>query len=475
MSVCSLRGFRAAVATTLIVALALFVQCHPPGESAEPAAPGRQPSQSHAVQQSSLKGSNQHRASDPALAPGQPRDSEDIRGFATDELPVGTPRTWTASREHLARLRRIDLQNDPEFAGPYARVLRAADAALATKPISVMDKQRTPPSGDKHDFYSVGKYWWPNPETENGLPYVRRDGEVNPEYFGYSDKQYINQMIRAVEVLALAEYLSGDERYGRHAATLIRTWFLDPKTKMNPNMNFAQGIPGREAGRQWGIMDSHNLPRVLDGFALMSVSGSLSESDNAALVEWFRKFFVWLRDDRLGKAESRAPNNHGTWYEAQILPIALFVGEYDYVHEGLARRIPNRVRLQFKEDGRQPHELRRTTSLQYSIFNLTAYARIVLLAQNIGRDLLSTRYPLGVRLERGVRYLVPFLMEQKPWPSEQIKPVKLENAELIFRVAEERWGDEGVGDVVERITALPARHSVQRLLYQPSTPPSIAR
>ena len=63
----------------------------------------------------------------------------------------------------------------------WTAVETAAGAALSAGPFSVTDKAVVPPSGDKHDDMSQAPYWWPNPATPNGLPYVQRDGERNPE------------------------------------------------------------------------------------------------------------------------------------------------------------------------------------------------------------------------------------------------------------------------------------------------------
>jgi hypothetical protein len=98
-------------------------------------------------------------------------------------------------------------------------VIKRADTALAGPTYTVVDKTRTPPSGDKHDYISMGPYWWPDPSKPNGEPYLRRDGEFNPERatnaFDVSD---LDAMSASVEALSLAYYFTDDARYATKAA-----------------------------------------------------------------------------------------------------------------------------------------------------------------------------------------------------------------------------------------------------------------
>ena len=62
-----------------------------------------------------------------------------------------------------------------------AQLIRKAEKAM-TQPVPLLtDKEVVPPSGDKRDYTSLAIYFWPDSTSPDGLPYVRRDGHVNPE------------------------------------------------------------------------------------------------------------------------------------------------------------------------------------------------------------------------------------------------------------------------------------------------------
>lgn len=310
---------------------------------------------------------------------------------------------------------------------PNPSVLKAvrvnADWATTEGPYSVMDSQETPPSGTKHDYISMGPYWWPNRNTKNGLPYVRHDGHINPEFYKYSDAREIDKLIKAVHALGLGYYLTGKEEYAAHAVLLLRTWFLNPATRMNPNLNYAQGIPGKTPGRGIGIIDSHEMPMLLDGITLISGSRAFTAQDRAGLHRWFSQFLNWLQTSKNGRDESNAKNNHGSWYDQQVVGIALFLGDKDTAKQVAETAKTKRIALQIKADGSEPLELARTKSFSYSVFNLEALMRLAAEAQHVGVDLWSYRAPDGGSIRGALNYLLPYAAGKKEWTHQAINGV----------------------------------------------------
>ncbi len=248
----------------------------------------------------------------------------------------------------------------------FNELISKANNFLNMKPVSVMDKSQIPPSGDKHDYISRGPYWWPNPDTKDGLPYIRKDGERNPEIYKFSDHSNEGKMTNAVQILSLAYYITKDSKYSKKASQLIHVWFLDDSTKMNPNLNYAQGIPGICTGRGIGIIEFSHIYNILDAVGILETSNEWTKKDDEQIRNWFKKYLNWLRTSKNGNDESSWKNNHGSWYDVQTTAISLFLGKGDLAKQIVNRAKMKRIDIQIKHDGKQPLELARTKSWGYS-------------------------------------------------------------------------------------------------------------
>src|SRR5215813_862203 len=222
---------------------------------------------------------------------------------ATNPLSIAaeTLHVFILDSENLVKAKNRIQSNDPTVLPALNKLIRESDLALTSETFSVVEKELTPPSGDKHDYMSIAPYWWPNPNTSNGLPYVRRDGEVNPERDQTSDRKRLDKMVQSVKTLSLGYFFTGQEKYAAEATKLLAVWFLEPATKMNPNLRYAQAIPGRNSGRGAGIVETHNLPELLDAVAMLNRSKNWDPSNRRALQDWFQAYLVWLLESREGQ------------------------------------------------------------------------------------------------------------------------------------------------------------------------------
>jgi hypothetical protein len=332
---------------------------------------------------------------------------------------VETPVTCTFGGRDILAARQRALAGDPALADMLKRVRRDAERALGEPLRAVTDKPQTPPSGDKHDYLSLATYYWPDPTKPDGLPYISRDGEVNPEIRQY-DHDRLNGMASAVRVMALGWWLTDEPKYAERAARQLRVFFLDEATRMNPHLRHGQMVKGRNEGAPYGIIDTHRLPQMLDGVALLTAGGRWPAEDQQRLRQWFADYLTWLRTSDLGKREGAGTNNHGVWYDVQTACFALFTGEQALARQIVEEAKDKRIARQIEPDGSQPRELARTRSLSYTMFNLSAFCQLARLGDLVGVDLWNYQTPDGRGLRRALDWVLPYALGEKTWTTKQI-------------------------------------------------------
>jgi|SRR5262245_19051608 len=344
------------------------------------------------------------------------------------------PRIFQSDGRDLETVQKRVADGDKQLAAAVEALRSRADKELKVGPFTIVHKPKAPPSGDKHDYVSMAPYFWPDPDKKDGLPYIRRDGRVNPERDKY-DRPLLGSMSDAVGTLGLAYYLTGDERYAAHAAKLMRVWFLDAETRMNPNLNFAQFILGVTDGRGIGLIDTVSLLPVVDAVGLLRGSRHWTRADQAGMEAWFKDYLHWMRTSKNGKEEAAARNNHGTWYDVQVATYALFVGERDSVVKLLDESKAKRISPQIEPDGRQPLELKRTKSFGYSAFNLRGLFALATLGDQVGVDLWRYETKDGRGIRKAIDWLTPYATGEQKWEHEQIIPLRGESLAPLLRRA----------------------------------------
>lgn len=304
------------------------------------------------------------------------------------------------------------------------QLLEAAEAALERGPFSVTQKTTLPPSGDPHDYWHPAPYYWPHPLRRLGFPDVRRDGVRVPGtrlYEPLSDRFDRTRLQRTFDdtfILALAWRETGEVRFAEHAAALVRSWFLDPATAMNPSLDYAQvrhGLNGNR-GSSSGIIEMKDLYFFLDAVRLLERAGALGPGETRAFDAWLARYLDWLQTSPQGIGERGAVNNHGTYYDLQVAAIAAHLGDARLVRSTL-RDSRSRILAQITPDGRQPEEMRRPITAHYCCFNLQGWLHLADLGAAVGEDLWSFEGPEGQSIPGAVRWLLSHM--GRPWPHEQ--------------------------------------------------------
>ena len=351
---------------------------------------------------------------------------------------------------------RAAYQKDPSSISPSLwTFLAEAKTALKTEPVSVVDKNQLPPSGDKHDYFSLAPYWWPDSTKPDGLPYIRRDGQVNPERHAIGDRDKIGVLSSSVYTLSVAYFITGDETFAAHAVRFLRTWFLNPETRMNPNLTYAQAVKGRNEGRGIGIIDTHGFVRLIDGLNLLKMSKEWTKPDDSGIKEWFKAYLRWLRESPNGKDEADAKNNHGSVYDVQTCCYALLLGKEDEAREILLEVGKKRIAVQVEPDGSQPLELERTKAYNYSLLNLEALINLARLGERLGVDLWSFEAPNGGSIRKAIEFLIPYTLGKKEWKWKQIVPFEYERMIPILRIASKKYGDPSYAAAAKAVMQKP--------------------
>ena len=341
----------------------------------------------------------------------------------------------TIDRADLESVRKAVKKEDKAVKPAFDALVSRAEKALEAEPLSIVNQTVTPPSGDKHDYMSMGPYWWPDPTKPDGLPYIRRDGEHNPEFYKMESRGWLEKTCNRVQDLSYAWYLTGEEKYASKAAELLRVFFIDPETRMNPNLTFGQSIPGRCTGRGIGLIDTYILGRTIDAFILLDGSASWTAKDKAALQDWIRTFYKWMLESEIGMDEGRQPNNHASAYDFQICAYAIYCGEPEVARRQLEQVTFGRMDIQFPADASQPLELKRTNSWGYSTANLNMWMGLVNIGDRLGIDLWSWKNKVGVSLKEVVEWYFPHILEGKPWFKKDLSKTRQPgNIDRIMRV-----------------------------------------
>lgn len=333
-------------------------------------------------------------------------------------MSAGTQAQSVLDAQHLLYVKQH--LSDPSYAQAYKALKKQAEHDLVMKPLTVMSKDYIPSSGSKHDYVSLARYAWPDQTKPNGLPYIMRDGISNPELNKF-DRNKLSAMTGAIYRLSLAYFFSGNEKYAKKATELIHIWFLDKTTRMNPNLRYAQHIPGEADGRCYGVIDAYSFVEMLDGVQLLEKSKSFTVKDSRKLKAWFSQFLKWLLTHPQAIEESNQKNNHAIAYDVQVAAYSLYTGNRKVFSDVLAYFPKRRIAAQIAPDGSQPHELHRTLAFGYSQYNLHHIIDLMLMVKHQGLDFRKYGICDEHSFFKAMDFLAPYMGKSvKLWPYLQI-------------------------------------------------------
>jgi hypothetical protein len=328
-----------------------------------------------------------------------------------------TPATVILDGAKLAAIK-ADLAGTPSSGETKAltALKKLADAALTAGPWSVMDKKSTV-SSTKHDYYSLATYFWPNPDTADGCPYIHKDGRWGPTVATTGDLTAWANTWQAVSNLTLAWYYTGNSGYAQRAELFLRTWFLNSATKMNPNMKFGQVVPCTTTGRKEGVLEmSQALTQVIDGLAILdSGAPGWTAADQSGMRAWLTSYLKWSTTSSIGIGETKATNNHGTWKDLQDAAIEFYLGQTSAAKTLVSNARANRIAKQIDSSGKQTMEISRTRPWHYVNYNLQGLVRLAELGRKMNINLWAYTAPNGATLAKAADWLIPYGTGAKAW------------------------------------------------------------
>ena len=292
--------------------------------------------------------------------------------------------------------------------------------ALAAPIVTVVDKAKPSPTGDNHDYVSYARYYWPNPNTPDGLPYVSRDGQHNREQVAAGDRAKIDVLVDRVTTLTRGWTEGRREDCAKRAGEWLRAWFIAPATRMKPGLDYAQVRLGhnKNLGNAAGVLDTRDFAAVVAAIPQLRGSPAFTAEEEPLIQAWFADHYHWLLTAPSGKGEHAAKNNHGTWFLVQAAAIAHYLGRDDEAR-ALCEEDKPRIAAQFAADGSQPEEIRREDGLHYSHFNLQAHLQLAVQARALGVELWHYTAPNGASLKKGLDYVRPYNTAPDTWPHKE--------------------------------------------------------
>lgn len=298
----------------------------------------------------------------------------------------------------------------------YKDIIARANSICMKAPISVTEKTECH-SGDKHNYESLSIYYWPNPSDPKG-PYIVKDGETNPECKNY-DQPRLSQLNYNTHWLAQAYFLTHERTFYEAFVKQIDTWFITPSTRMNPNFEYSQFIPGKNNGKGCaaGLIDAYNFIDVIESIELVNEVNSIGRKRIKSIKKWFKAFSQWMQESEQGKAEEKATNNHGTAYDITLYYFSQYIGNKKTCKNIVKNFASKRINPQINEDGKQPEELKRTKAFHYSVYNIEHLVAFCKIQSNLGNDYINKE---GYRIKLALNYLQQFVGQKESFPYQEI-------------------------------------------------------
>ncbi|KAI9227933.1 MAG: alginate lyase-domain-containing protein [Piptocephalis tieghemiana] len=318
--------------------------------------------------------------------------------------------------------------------------------AHAAPALSITDTAVIPPSGDKRDFLSYAPYWWPDPVHPDG-PWILKDGKTNPDTLQLTQQTDLTAAIGIMRIEALAELFLGPSTYGLyHVVHQLRVWFVQPSTRMNPNVLYGQVIrnqdPSLWTGRFEGILSVRYLAFIPSLVELVRSNCSLwrTKKDDTVMVQWCEEYLTWLLDPPFKAGTNTSNNNHRSYWACQVVEFQRFLGKHEDVISTLCTFVNTYLPLQINPDGYQRLEAHRTRPIHYALFNLDALVYLASFSEQLHPESKVRYYAFWEAQDHAIKRALDFLLCRHT-----LDDVEVQDLDMLHRlitIISHRYGDE---------------------------------
>jgi hypothetical protein len=374
-------------------------------------------------------------------------------------IQADEPRLYLLQAERVTDLKEAyshptSPEKTPGASALAKKIIDEADKALGHPIFTIAtnaEKIRIIRGNDPHDYFSLAPYFWPDPSKPDGIPYIHRDGVKNPEKDRVSDALELSRMVSTVRYLALAYHMTGEEKYAVAASRFLRGFFLDPSTRMNPNVEHAQMIMGVNLGRGSGMIDVFCLSFLPDCITLISPSKSWTKEDRQGMTTWWHDYATWLQESPEGQHEMNNPNNHGFYYDLQLSGVLIGSGNPDAAREHLKNHLTKRLDSQITPTGEMPREEARPTSWHYCNYAVTGLCEAGMMARSLGINIWNNEAPDGSgSVKKAMLFLIPFIDHREKWKFSEIGVFSPSSCEGWLGIASAIYDDPAIREAQQK-------------------------
>ncbi|MBU3745424.1 MAG: hypothetical protein FGM61_12925, partial [Sediminibacterium sp.] len=186
---------------------------------------------------------------------------------------------------------------------------------------------------------------------------------------------------------------------------------------------------------------------------ILSLNQAIPAADMHDFTAWCNEFLIWLQQSTIGQDENDAENNHGVWFDAIRLSMALATRQMALAEE-IMNSAQKRLQIQMDTAGFFPLEMTRTLSFHYSVFIVEGFLKIAAMGKRTQTSLWNYA-PSGKQLlPLAVDNLLPYLQQSATWPGKQIKAFDVSEAYSFLSVAANQFNHVRSSDYLNRQTKL---------------------